>query len=111
MITIRHYRRSDAERVGQLIADTYGEYNLSFTSPTEKNRFLGPFQYARSPEKDHRTAIAQAFAAPLVFVAVDDGSLGWHVACVAGLCRICARGPTGDRSSRCFHQPTSGLTG
>ncbi len=72
MIAIRHYRRSDAERVGQLIADTYSEYNLSFASPTEKNKLLGPFQYARSPEQEHRTAIARVIAAPLVLVAVDQ---------------------------------------
>jgi GNAT superfamily N-acetyltransferase len=73
MITIRHYHRSDAEKVGQLIADTYSEYNLSFASLAEKNKLLGPFQHARSPETDHRTAIARAIAAPLVLVAVDNG--------------------------------------
>jgi hypothetical protein len=54
MIPLRHYRKSDAERIGQLIADTYGEYKLAFASPAEKNKLLSPFQYARSPEKDHR---------------------------------------------------------
>ncbi len=75
MITIRHYRKSDAEQVGQLIADTYTEYNLSFASPTEKNKLLGPFQYAKSPAKEHRTAIARVIAAPLVLVAVDRGEI------------------------------------
>jgi GNAT superfamily N-acetyltransferase len=75
MITVRRYRKSDAEGVGQLIADTYDEYNLSFASPAEKNRLLGPFQYARSPEKDHRTAIARVIAAPLVLVAVDNSEI------------------------------------
>ena len=75
MITIRHYRKSDAGQVGQLIADTYSEYNLSFAAAAERNKLLGPFQYARSPEKDHRIAIAQAIAAPLVFVAVDHGEI------------------------------------
>jgi hypothetical protein len=65
MITIRLYRPSDAEQVGQLIADTYREYNLSFASPADQNKLLGPFQYAASSEQEHRHAIAQVIAAPM----------------------------------------------
>ena len=45
MITIRDYRESDAGCVGRLIADTYGAFNLSFATPEERKRFLGPFQH------------------------------------------------------------------
>jgi len=75
MITIRRYRESDAECVGRLIADTYSEFNLSFASPKERALLLGPFQYARSPEKAHREAIVQVIRAPLVLVAADDGEI------------------------------------
>ncbi len=75
MITIRRYRESDAESVGRLIADTYSEFNLSFASPKERALLLGPFQFARSPEKAHREAIVQVIRAPLVLVAADDGEI------------------------------------
>jgi hypothetical protein len=44
--------QSDAEKVGQLIAGIYGEYNLSLASPAEKNKLLDLFQYARPPEAE-----------------------------------------------------------
>ena len=44
---IRDYREDDAQAVGELIADTFGECNLSFVPPTERVPFLGPFQNAR----------------------------------------------------------------
>jgi GNAT superfamily N-acetyltransferase len=75
VITIRHYRESDAESVGRLIADTFGEFNLSYASPDERDRLLGPFRYARSPEESHRQAIARTIRADLVFVAEDDGEI------------------------------------
>jgi len=75
MITIRRYRESDAESVGKLIADTYSEFNLSFAPPKERALLLGPFQYARSPEKAHREAIAQVIRAPMVLIAADDGEI------------------------------------
>jgi len=40
MITIRCYQESDAESVGRLIADTYGEFNLSYMPPEERGPFL-----------------------------------------------------------------------
>jgi GNAT superfamily N-acetyltransferase len=73
MILIRDYIESDAIHVGVLIADTYSEYNLSFASPDQKKAFLGPFQYARSPEKSHQDAIANVIKASMVFVAEMDG--------------------------------------
>ena len=75
MISIRAYRESDAESVGRLIADTYGEFNLDFASPEEKLKLLGPFQHARSTDEAHRAAIAGALRAAMVFVAEDDGEI------------------------------------
>jgi GNAT superfamily N-acetyltransferase len=75
MISIRTYRESDAESAGRLIADTYGEFNLDFASPEEKQKLLGPFQFARSTDEAHRAAIAQAIRAAMVFVAEDDGEI------------------------------------
>jgi predicted N-acetyltransferase YhbS len=75
MILIRDYAESDAMKVGVLIADTYSEYNLSFASTEQKNAFLGPFQYARSPEISHQDAIAEVIKASMVFVAEKDGKI------------------------------------
>ena len=75
MITIRCYQESDAQSVGRLIADTYGEFNLSFVPPEARDPFLGPFRYARSPEKAHREAIIEVVRAPMVYVAEDDGEV------------------------------------
>jgi len=75
MITIRCYQESDAESVGRLIADTYGEFNLSFVPPEERGPFLGPFRHARSPEKAHREAIIGVVRAPMVYVAEEDGEV------------------------------------
>lgn len=75
MITIRTYTESDAENVGRLIADTYGEFNLDFASPEEKAKLLGPFHFARSTDEAHRSAIARAIRASMVFVAEDDGEI------------------------------------
>lgn len=75
MITIRDYRDSDAECTGKLIADTYRDFNLSFAPPEQRNAFLGPFQYAASPEKSHQDAIASVIRASMVFVAEKDGEV------------------------------------
>jgi len=72
MITIRHYRESDAESVGRLIANTFSQFNLSYASPKDKDLLLGPFRYARSQEKSHQKAIARVIRASMVFVAQDD---------------------------------------
>ena len=75
MITIRDYRESDAPSVGRLIADTYGNLNLGFASPEEKERLLGPFRHARSPDQAHQEAIARVIRASMVFVAEDGGHI------------------------------------
>jgi len=66
MILIRECTESDALQVGVLIADTYSQYHLAFASPEQKQDFLGPFQYARSPEKSHQEAIADVIKATVV---------------------------------------------
>jgi predicted N-acetyltransferase YhbS len=75
MITIRPYQESDAESVGRLIADTYGEFNLSFLPPEERGPFLGPFGHARSPEQEHKEAIRGVVRSAMVYVAEDDGEI------------------------------------
>jgi GNAT superfamily N-acetyltransferase len=72
MIWIRNYQPEDAKAVGCLIADTYSEYNLSFATPEELVKLLGPFWFARSEQLDHRQAIAAAIEAEMVFVAQDQ---------------------------------------
>ncbi len=75
MLTIRPYCTSDAECVGQLIADTYSRFNLAFATPDELGKLLGPFRHARSAEPAHREAIRQVIQAPLVFVAEEAGEI------------------------------------
>ena len=75
MVRVRNYAEEDAAKVGILIADTYGEYNLSFASPEQKKAFLGPFHFARSPEKSHQGGIAKVIKASMVFVAEKDGEI------------------------------------
>jgi predicted N-acetyltransferase YhbS len=75
MVTIRDYHESDAQAVGQLIADTYSQFNLSFASPEERARLLGPFQHAHSPEQAHQEAIARVIRSEMVFVAEEAGEI------------------------------------
>jgi len=75
LIIVRDYREFDADCVGILIADTYSEFNLAFESPEERDKFLGPFQYARSQKRSHREAIAKVISASTVFVAEKDGEI------------------------------------
>jgi GNAT superfamily N-acetyltransferase len=75
MLTIRPYCTSDAECVGQLIADTYSRFNLAFATPDELSKLLGPFRHARSADPAHREAIRQVIQAPLVFVAEEAGEI------------------------------------
>jgi GNAT superfamily N-acetyltransferase len=74
-VTIRPYRESDAQGVGVLIADTFSRYNLSDTPPEQRAQLLGPFLHARSAERPHQQAIAEAICAEMVFVAVDDDQI------------------------------------
>jgi GNAT superfamily N-acetyltransferase len=75
VVTIRLYCEPDAETVGRLIADTYSRFNLSFASPDELAKLLGPFRHAWSPEPAHRQAIAEVIRAPVVLVAEADGEV------------------------------------
>lgn len=75
MVTIRRYRESDAPGAGRLIADTFSEFNLSFASPAQRERLLGPFQHAGSLEKLHQEAIARVIRSEMVFVAEVDGEI------------------------------------
>jgi GNAT superfamily N-acetyltransferase len=74
-VTIRDYREEDAQEVGQLIADVYSVFNLDFAPPEELGPLLGPFQYARSPEKVHQQAIARVIRSEMVFVAEEAGEI------------------------------------
>jgi putative acetyltransferase len=75
MIILRPYSESDAPGVGRLIADTFGEFNLAYASPEERDLLLGPFLYARSQEPAHQAAIAEALRAEMVYVAQDEAEL------------------------------------
>lgn len=44
MIPVRNFEEIDSVEIGRLIAKTYGEFNLSFASPEERLRMLGPFR-------------------------------------------------------------------
>jgi len=75
MTTIRDYRESDSITVGCLIADTYGEFNLAFATPEERDKLLGPFAFARSLEATHQEAIAQALRSAIGYVAEKNGNI------------------------------------
>ena len=75
MFTIRRYQKSDVEQVGILIAETYGDFNLSEMTPEKRQAMLGPFAFARSSAPEHRDAIAEAIEAPAVWVAEQDGEI------------------------------------
>jgi GNAT superfamily N-acetyltransferase len=72
---IRRYKKSDGERVGILIAETYGDFNLPEMEPGKRAAMLGPFAFANSSRQEHRDAIAQAIEAPSVWVAEADGEI------------------------------------
>jgi hypothetical protein len=75
MISIRLYQESDAGSAGRLIADTYGQFKLSFASPEQRDQLLGPFRHAESQEPAHRETIARAIGAEMVFVAEHHGEI------------------------------------
>jgi len=76
MITIRNYdEKTDAQSVGNLIAETYRKYNLDFASPEEQQKLLGPFRHAGSAEPIHQDEIAHVLRAEMVLVAEDDGEI------------------------------------
>ncbi len=73
--TIRRYKNSDAVRVGILIAETYGGFNLPEMTAEKRASMLGPFAFAHSSAPGHRKSIAQAIEAPTVLVAEADGDI------------------------------------
>lgn len=75
MVIVRDYRKSDAEAVGRLIADTYSKFNLTFVPPERMGAFLGPFQYAGSGDRGRREAIARVIEASMVLVAEEEGEI------------------------------------
>lgn len=75
LYTIRPYAESDAQAVGQLIADTYSRFNLGWAARDELAKLLGPFQHAGSADPAHREAIAQVLRAPMVYVAQGGGEI------------------------------------
>lgn len=75
MIIIRDYTEEDAGEVGRLIADTYAVFNLSFASPDDRARFLGPFRHARSSDATHKREIVKVLDAPIFYVAEDRGEI------------------------------------
>jgi predicted N-acetyltransferase YhbS len=75
MITIRNYTEVDSVETGQLIADTYREFNLSLASPEDQALMLGPFQYARSEKKAHQDAIVNILQSPVFLIAEQNGEI------------------------------------
>lgn len=75
MIIIEAFHEDDAPAVGRLIADTYGEYNLSFAAPEQKALLLGPFQHAHSPDREHQETIARVIRSEMVFVAREGAEI------------------------------------
>jgi len=69
MIHIRPYDEINAVAAGELIADTFGKYNLAHVSALQKKRLMGPFHYAQSDLDIHRKAISDAIEAPIVLIA------------------------------------------
>lgn len=69
---IRAYQGTDAAEVGQLIADTFRRFNLSYASPAQQTKLLGPFRHATSDTAEHQQRIAATIAAPLLLVAEDE---------------------------------------
>ena len=75
MIRIRPYQEADAKTVGQLIANTYSDFNLSYLPIEERGPYLGPFRHSGSEDAGHREEIAQTIQADIVLVAEEDGKI------------------------------------
>ncbi len=75
MITIRPFHHADAAQVGRLIADTFGDFNLDYATPEERQRLLGPFRHAYSDDPDHEAAIVNIIQAAVMLVAEDEGQI------------------------------------
>jgi GNAT superfamily N-acetyltransferase len=75
LLTIRNYTPGDSAAVGVLIAETYGEINLSFLPEDQRGPYLGPFRHAKSTKKEDQLDIAKLIQAPIVLVAKEDGEI------------------------------------
>jgi len=75
MILLRNYHRDDAPQVGKLIRDTYCQFNLAFLPDQDRADFLGPFQYADSPDPVHQEAIHQVIRSEIVLLAEDKAQI------------------------------------
>lgn len=75
MFTIRRYQKNDAEQVGILIAETYGDFDLPGMRPEKRASMLGPFAFAHLSAPERREAIAAAIEAPSVWVAEQGGEI------------------------------------
>lgn len=75
MYSIRSYTEQDAPQVGQLIADTYTEFNLAFASADMQRKMLGPFHFASSSQPEHQKDIVEILRSPIVFVAESAGEI------------------------------------
>jgi GNAT superfamily N-acetyltransferase len=71
-ISMRDYTDDDAVEAGRLVADTYGEFNLSFASPDQRILLLGPFAHARSLDEAHQREIAEVLESPIFYVAETE---------------------------------------
>jgi len=74
-IVIRDVRTGDPVEVGRLIARVFRRYNLSYASPAEQEKLLGPFRHAESTRYEHRLRIAELIRAPIVLVAEAEGRI------------------------------------
>ncbi len=84
-ISIRKYaEETDAQPVGQLIAETYRKFNLGFADPDEQKKLLGPFYYALSTDPAHHAAIAQVLRTAMIFVAKGEGQIVGVLRCRPG---------------------------
>jgi GNAT superfamily N-acetyltransferase len=72
VISVRSYQESDAQAVGRLIHDTYGQFNLSFLPEEERGPYLGPFRHSRSEDNRHKEEIARTIQAEIVLVAEEN---------------------------------------
>jgi GNAT superfamily N-acetyltransferase len=82
---IRDYEeKTDAQPVGRLIAETYRQFNLSFASPTEQEKLLGPFAFAWSEVPNRRAAIMRVLRTEMIFVAIDGDQIVGVLRCKPG---------------------------
>jgi GNAT superfamily N-acetyltransferase len=75
LLTICNYTPDDSAAVGLLIAETYGQINLSFLPEDQRGPYLGPFQHANSTKREDQQEIANLIQAPIVLVAKEEGKI------------------------------------